>query len=178
MMYKEPEMASSNVKNCCLLCATLFSCPLSLPAYAATRSFPAQTAVTVSQVKKIYVDSLGDKKGAKELRDALIGRLRRSHEIQVVDKANEADAVITGNAEVWVKGYYSTNPRPSKFNEIPIYGGFLSVELKGKGDETLWSYLVTPGKLQWNGITQDLTGQLTKKLLETLHKGGEKAAAN
>ena len=140
------------------------------------KPFPAQTALKLSQVKKVYVDSLGDKNGAKDLRDALIGQLRKSHEIQVVDKANDADAVITGSAEVWVKGYYSTNPKPSKLNEIPIYGGFLSVELKGKGDETLWSYLVTPSKIQWNGVTKDLTGQLTKKLLETLKTSGEKTS--
>jgi hypothetical protein len=169
-------MTSLRVKRWWFWCVVFFSCALCWPAYAATRSFPAQTALSLSTVKKVYVDSLGDKSGAKELRDALIGRLRKSHEIQVVDQANEADAVITGSAEVWVKGYYSTNPKPSKFNQIPIYGGFLSVELKGKGDETLWSYLVTPGKMEWNGIAQDLSGQLTKKLLETLKKSGEKAA--
>jgi hypothetical protein len=155
----------------------LLWCALVAPAAAAPSLFPPQSAVTLSEIKKVYVDSLGDKKGANELRAALIARLRKSHEIQIVASPNEADAVITGSAELWVKGYYSTNPRPSKYNEMPIYGGVLSVELKGKGDETLWSYLVTPGKLQWNGITQDLTSQLAKKLLEILRASGGKGSS-
>jgi hypothetical protein len=149
-----------------------------LTAEAATRLFPPQTALTVSQVKKVYVDTLGYKKGASELRDALIARLRKSKEIEVVAAAGDADAVITGNGEIWIKGYYTTDPKPSKYNQVPIYGGMLSVELKGKHDETLWSYLVTPSKVRWGSITQNLSDQMVKKLLETLRKSASTGASH
>jgi hypothetical protein len=153
-----------------LLCAAAWTA-------GAAGSFSAQSAVTISQVKKVYVDSLGSKKGASEIREALIARLRKSQEIQVVANAEEADAVITGNGEIWIKGYYSTDPKPSRFNQVPIYGGVLSVELKGKNDETLWSYLVTPSKARWGSILQDLSDQMVKKFLETLRKNGETGAS-
>jgi hypothetical protein len=157
---------------------TLLACASVLIAAAAPRLFPPQSALTVSQVKKVYVDSLGDKQGANQLRDALIARLHQSKEIQVVAASGEADAVITGNGEIWIKGYYTTDPKPSKYNQVPIYGGMLSVELKGKNDETLWSYLVTPSKVRWASITKDLSDQLVKKLLETLRKSVSTGAAH
>lgn len=161
-----PEMA--------VLVAAIFALALAAP--AKPNRLQKQSAVSISQVKKVYVDALGDKKGATELRDALVERLRKSREVQVVSSAVEADAVITGSGEIWIKGYYNTSVRPSKNNEVPIYGGTLSVELKGKNDETLWSYLVTPSKMRWSSVAQDLAAQIVKKLVETL-RNGDKAGA-
>jgi len=157
--------------------ALLLCVSAAFPITAATRLFPTQSAVSVSQVKKVYVDSLGDKKGASELREALTARLRKTREVQVVSSAGEADAVIRGSGEIWIKGYYNTGTRPSKNNEVPIYGGMLSVELKGKNDETLWSYLVTPSKMRWTSVAQDLASQTVKKLLET-QRGSDKAGTS
>lgn len=156
-----------------VLVAVVFA---SLAAPAKPNPLAKQSAVSTSQVKKVYVDALGDKKGASELREALVERLRKSHEVQVVSSAVEADAVITGSGELWIKGYYNTSARPSKNNEVPIYGGMLSVELKGKNDETLWSYLVTPSKMRWTSVAQDLAAQIVKRLVETL-RNGDKAGA-
>lgn len=147
-----------------------------LAATAKPNRLAKQSAVNISQVKKVYVDALGEKKGANELREALVERLRKTDEVQVVSTAGEADAVITGSGEIWIKGYYNTSARPSKNNEVPIYGGMLSVELKGKNDETLWSYLVTPSKMRWKSVAQDLAAQTVKKLVETL-RNGDKAGA-
>jgi hypothetical protein len=73
----------------------------------------AQTADTLSQVKRVYVGSLGDKQGATGLREKLIQRLRKAHDITVVANPSEADATITGIGKFWVKGYFSTNPKSS-----------------------------------------------------------------
>jgi hypothetical protein len=166
----------SSRRNVAVMLALVFAS--GLPDVASLSPLAKQSAVSVSQVKKVYVDSLGDKKGASELREALIARLRKSREIQVVASAGEADAVITGSGEVWVKGHYNTSPRPSKNNEVAIYGGMLSVELKGKNDETLWSYLVTPSKMRWTSVAQDLAAQTVKKLLETLRNGDKAGTAH
>jgi hypothetical protein len=120
----------------------------------------------------VYVGSLGDKQDATDLRDKLIKRLRKARAIEVVANPNEADAIITGTHEIWVKGYISTNPKPSPWNRQAIYDGYLSAELKGKDNETLWSYRATPGPFQWNGDPQDLVNRLAKKLNAALHQNG------
>jgi hypothetical protein len=97
----------------------------------------AQTAATLLQVKRLYVGSLGQKQGATEIRDKIVKRLRRGSEVEIVASPNEADAVITGDGEIWVKGYI--NPSSRAHDARPVFGGYLSVELKGRNNETLWS---------------------------------------
>jgi hypothetical protein len=70
------------------------------------------------------------------------------------------------------KGYLNTNSKPSPYNQQPVYNGYLSVELKGKDSEILWSCLVTPSTFQWNGVTQDLVNRLAKKLRVALQQNG------
>jgi hypothetical protein len=131
-----------------------------------------QTAETLSQVKRIYVGSLGTKQGASSLRAKLILRLRKARGIEVVASPSEADAIITGTGEVWLIGYISTNPKLSPYNRQPVYDGYLLVELKGKNDNTLWSCRATPGRFLWNGVPQDLVNRLTNRLLASLHQPG------
>ena len=132
------------------------------------RAGGAQTAVKLAQVKKVFVGSLGEKKGAAELREEMIKRLKGNQAVQVVATAAEADAVMTGSGETWVKGYYSTSPRPSRYAQSAIYGGTLAVEVKGKDNETLWSYMVTPSKFTWSSVSQDLADQMVKKFVKAL----------
>jgi hypothetical protein len=129
----------------------------------------AQTAETLAQAKKVYVASLGDKQGATGLRDKLILRLRKCRGIEVAGSPSEADAIITGTGEIWVKGYINSNPKPSPYNRQPVYDGYLTVELRGKDSAILWSDHVTPGKFQWDDIPQDLVNRAAKKLLAALH---------
>jgi hypothetical protein len=104
--------------------------------------------------------------------------LRKVRGLEVVATPEEADAVMSGNGELWVKGYYSTSPRPSPYGQNAIYGGVLSVEVKGKDSETLWSYLVTPNKFHWDSVTQDLANSLVKKFAEALQAGAVKGASH
>jgi hypothetical protein len=128
----------------------------------------AQTAETLSQVRKVYVASLGGKHGAVELRNKLILRLRKCRGVEVVGNPSEADAILTGTGEIWLKGYSSSNPKPSPYNRQPDYDGYLTVQLLGKNSATLWSGHVTPGKFSWSEVPQDLVNQLAKKLLLAL----------
>lgn len=148
----------------CVVAATLLL--LSKPAKADC----AQASGTLSQVSRVYVGSLGDKQGATELHNKLLRRLRNTRGIEVVAIPSEADAIITGTGEIWLKGYVSTNLKPSPYNRQPVYGGYLSVELTGKDKENLWSCLVTPGKFPWNGVTQNLVDRWVKKLRSALHQ--------
>jgi hypothetical protein len=135
----------------------------------------SQSAANLGSVRRLFVDSFGEKPGASNLRDSLAALLAKSHAVTVVKKPEEADAVLMGTGEVWVKGHYSLNPRQREVtaDTQPVYGGYLSVELKGKGDETLWSYLVTPHPHVTGDIHKDLAGHVVKKLLEAI-KGEKK----
>jgi phosphate transport system substrate-binding protein len=55
-------------------------------------------------------------------------------------------------------------------NGTPIYTGYLSVELRSKQGETIWSYLVTPPEASQD-VSEDLSQQIVKKLAEALEQG-------
>ncbi len=136
----------------------------------------AQIAGRLSQVKKVYVDLLGTDNGAAEMREEMVRQLHKSHEVQVVSDAKEADALVKGTGRVWITGYVSLNPR-SHATSQPVFEGFLSVEVVGHGGETLWSYLVTPSKFPWKSITDDLASQLVNRMLRAIKEEGQQAAS-
>ena len=128
-----------------------------------------QTAVSMAAVKSVYVGPFAEKPGAAALRADLISELRKSHRLSVAASPEAADAVITGAGETWIRGYYSLNPRVRNTSDAyPIYGGYLSIELKGRGGETLWSYLVTPKRFGSEDIGRNLCGQIVRKLVDAL----------
>jgi phosphate ABC transporter phosphate-binding protein len=137
-----------------------------------------QSAKTLSEAKKVYVESFGQEDAANKLRERVIKQLGKNGRLGVVAGPKEADAIIKGNASLWVAGYYSTSTRAPANARQPVIHGFLSVEVVGKDNETLWSYLVTPSKVRTGSITEDLADQVVKKLGEALANGREKAAAS
>lgn|SRR5208283_3727812 len=147
------------------LASSIFTMLALLPAGAAGSC--AQTAERLSQVKKLYVESLGTDKHATEIREQMILRLRKSHEVEIVSDPRQADALIKGTSRVWVTGHVSLSPHSQSLNQ-PTLEGFLSVELVSKNGDTLWSYLVSPSKFPWSGIEDDLARQMVGKLLVAL----------
>jgi hypothetical protein len=125
----------------------------------------SQTANPLHEVNRIYVDGFGAKTGANDLKRDLAAELRKLKAIQVVNSAAQADATLSGDGEIYLKGYYSLNPRAgvSPSNGEPIYGGSLSVELKDRNGETLWSYLATPR----SGV-RDAARELSKDVVKHL----------
>lgn len=136
----------------------------------------AQTAQSLSQAKKLYVETFNGGNPAAQLRQSLIKRLRKS-KYQIVDSPNDADAMVKGAGQIWIKGYLTTNSRAPATNRQAVYGGYLSVEIIGKDGETLWSYLVTPGKLIWTSITDDLAGNLVKEMVAASVEQGSATTA-
>ena len=132
----------------------------------ACSAFCGQDASSIEQVKRIYVGSFGDKAESGKLRDSLIAELGKHHRVTVVDTPAQADAILKASGEVWIKGYYSLNPRVREIGEgaLPVYGGFLSVELTGKQAEPLWSWLATPRRAASGDINRELAGQIARKL--------------
>ena len=160
-----------------LLAAAAFRPLVAMVLLSATLSL-AQTAATLSQVGKIYVEPFSGKRGAHEIRDEVLNRLRRDHTLTIVASASQADAVLKGTGEIWTQGYISTNPRASGSNRRPVYGGYLSVTLEGRDAQALWSYLVTPAGSLSGAITTDLAARASKLLVTALAHVNAAEAAN
>ena len=125
----------------------------------------AQSAERFAQARKFYVDSFGESKGAIETRADLIRRLSKDPDVQVTENPVSADAVLKGTAQIWATGHISLSTRPRSLTE-ETFQGYLSVEVIGRNNQTLWSYLVTPSKFPMGTISEDLASQLATRLLE------------
>jgi phosphate ABC transporter phosphate-binding protein len=125
----------------------------------------AQSQASPSQTRKLYVDQFSEGDEAAPLRQSLIKHLQKSGRYQVVDSAEQADLIVHGSGEVWIKGYLAINLRAPSANRQAVYGGYLSVDVVTKSEQPIWSYLVTPSKLSWTGVRDDLANNLVKEML-------------
>ncbi len=127
----------------------------------------AQTTANLHDITNVFVDSLGDRPGASDLREKIILELDKSRRFHVVATAAEADAVLGGTGEVWVKGHVSLNPRVRGVNgdTQALYAGYLSIELRDRNGDTLWSYLATPHSSASPDVSRDLARLAVKKLV-------------
>jgi phosphate ABC transporter phosphate-binding protein len=136
----------------------------------------AQTAATLAQVRKVFVEPFSGKLGAEEIRSAVIDRLRHDPALTIVDSASQSDAVLKGNGEIWVSGYIGNNPRAQGSNRSPIYSGYLSLTLEGSNAQPLWSYLVTPAGSLSSAITFNLASHGAKLLITAVEHEKERGA--
>jgi phosphate transport system substrate-binding protein len=126
----------------------------------------AEVQDQLTRVRSIYVEPLGGLNGAQLLRDSLIKRLEKSGDFQIVDNKAQAEAVLSGTGTLWVRGYNAMNLRSPSTNRVPVYTGYLSVQLTSKAGEPLWSYMATPGNLGWKTIADDLSATVVRHLAE------------
>jgi hypothetical protein len=133
----------------------------------------AQPAAKTQRIHTVFIEPFGNKPGAGALRDVFIDKLQRSHKVKITDSRDQADAVIVGSGEMWIKGYMSSNPRIRyvTHESRAVYGGYLSIELKDRQNETLWSYLVTPGKAGAEDAASSMATQMVKKIAPVLEEG-------
>jgi phosphate ABC transporter phosphate-binding protein len=125
----------------------------------------AQRAESFSQTRTLYIDTFGGGAEAGRLRESLVRHLAKSR-FKLVQSPKNADAIVKGDGQVWVRGYIAINPHTPSRDREAIYGGYLSLEAIGANDQPLWSWLVTPGKHAWSNIIDDLAGRAAKKLIE------------
>jgi phosphate transport system substrate-binding protein len=133
--------------------------------------------------KRLYVAPFTTTSESDKLRTDLLSQLRKDGAISLVSSEAEADVILDGGGEIWVKGYRSLNPRSGRMpsNGTPVYDGYLSVELRGKQGQTFWSYLVTPG-MNAVDVSKDLAKRIARHVVEAIdaldkgEKGGTHAA--
>src|SRR6201995_2284620 len=80
------------------MCLSLLAVPLQ-----------AQSAKSLQQVHRLYVESFGPGKTDDLLRTSLIKRLEKTGGYIVIEDKNAADAIIRGSAEGWGKNYLAHN---------------------------------------------------------------------
>lgn len=149
-----------NLKSTLVLAA----CLLAWPALAWNQAHGA--------ARRLYVEAFATKAGAEKLREDVTAELGKLSSVSVVPDESNADLILGGGGEVWVRGYRSFNPRSHMklpTNGTPLYSGYLSVELKNKRGVTVWSYLATPGTAS-EDISKDLAKQIAKHLPEGLNQ--------
>lgn len=125
---------------------------------------------SASAGKRLYVEPFATKTDAEKLRDDVSGELRKQGSFTVVPDETNADLILGGGGEIWIKGYRSFSPRSHMkmpTNGNPIYGGYLSVELRNRRGVTVWSYLATPGPAS-DDVTKEISKRIAKHLAEAL----------
>ena len=125
-----------------------------------------------NQIRRLYVEPFATQAGSEKFREDVISELRKLNSVWLAADESSADAILGGGGEVWIKGYRSHNPQLGKVppNGTPIYTGFLSMELRDKSGQTLWSYLATPPEAS-DDVSKDLSTVIVKKLVEALKQG-------
>jgi len=128
--------------------------------------------------RRLYVEPFTTPKSAEELRDDVISELRRNGSLTIVSNQADADLILGGGGEIWVRGYRSLNPRSGRApsDGIPVYGGYLSVELRDGKGETVWSYLATPGA-GTDDVPKKLSRDIAKHVVDALDQDVVPAAA-
>jgi phosphate transport system substrate-binding protein len=118
------------------------------------------------------VEPFATKSGAEKLREDVIAELRKQRTVTLVAGEWAATAILGGGGEIWIKGYRSLNPRsgPLPSSGTPVYGGYLSVELRNPKGETLWSYLATPDA-DSPDVSKDLARRIAKHVAVALQQG-------
>lgn len=122
-------------------------------------------------VTRLYFEPLEKPEpSAVKLREALMEMASKGKTAAVVEHAEDADRVLSIAGATYIKGYVGRNIRVRYKNadSQPVYGGYLSLELKTKEDQPVWSYLVTPRRFGPEDINKNLAEQAVKKLTEYL----------
>ena len=118
---------------------------------------------------RLFIEPFMTRADSEKLREDLIAEVRKQDSVAIVQDEANADFVVGGGGEVWIKGYRSLNPRSGRrpSNGTAIYSGFLSVELRNTRGETLWSYLATPS-VGAEDVSKDLSKRIARNLVAAL----------
>lgn len=144
----------------------LFSFALLAVLPGGVREAHGQAADNLVGVHKIFLAPLNGDFGNRPLRRELIKRLQSEGKYEIVDSPDQADATLAGTCQLWITGYVSVNLRNPSRNAQPNYAGYLAVDLTGKNQEPLWSYLAVPARFTVESITANLVKNAVSALVK------------
>lgn len=151
-------------------CALAGFCILLLSVTASLR------AENLGSIHTIAVGPMGTGGNGIALHQRLVKHLGGSGRVKVVATPSEADAVLRGTFNIWATGAVVIDQRSNSSRQTN-YQGYLSIELLDKGNQSLWSYLVTPSRFRMGKITDDLADRAADRLLDALEHGGAESAS-
>ena len=125
----------------------------------------AQPIHSLSQAKTLYIKPFTGGAKASQLQESFVNQLSKTGHFQIAQSPSHADAIVTGAGQTWIRGYLAINPRSPAYRQA-VYAGYLSVEVSSTDGQPLWSWLVTPSKLVWTSVVDDLAGNAARKLVE------------
>jgi phosphate ABC transporter phosphate-binding protein len=124
-------------------------------------------------IRKIYVDTFQGSLGSDELQKSVVGSLRQNGNFHLVDNPSDADAIVHGSGEIWVEGHVATSPHGT--TRETVYNGYLSLDVKNRSGETLWSYLVTPGRT-YSDVGREMANHIVRLMAAALAQGAARTA--
>lgn len=125
----------------------------------------------LSDVKKIFVASLGTAEGSELIRQKLINRLITTRITTLVDSPEDADATLIGAAEVNQRMSFSGSGYGVNGGED--YSAEIVVRLIGKNKQVLWTYETTTRGLLFGGSPS--VNRVISKVAEKVTKDLAKA---
>jgi hypothetical protein len=139
----------------------------------------AQPAVVqLRDVNKVYVGSFGEGEGSNVIRNKVITYLVKSHQIDVVEDAAVADAILVGAGQVTKQEYYSAS---TKDGNVTAGGGSTDhatagVRLVSKDQRILWADDVSNSVWAMNA-TSSIADRISKNLLKAIAQDAKRRNA-
>lgn len=115
----------------------------------------------LSMVQKLYVDRLGEDDGSALVREKIRARLVSSGAFQIVERIEDADAVLTGFAGVETRQYEGS----SNYRGV----GLVRV-VDVKSHETIWSYEYKRGFMLAGSVSSRVADQIADQILKAAGK--------
>jgi hypothetical protein len=127
-------------------------------------------AQRLRDVHRIYVDSFGAEDGAEAIRSKIITGLGKVRRFEIVQAADQADAVLTGASRI------SKGPRRPANGQAPNSSGAnrfhvtADARLVSKDQETLWADDASIAAPSHFGATSSMADRIVKDLLKAISK--------
>jgi hypothetical protein len=128
-------------------------------------------APRLQDVRRIYVDSFGTGDGADVIRSKIITRLVKAGRFDVVQSADQADAVLTGASQVSKTAHYSANANGQYANASggTRYHATAGVQLVSKDQKILWADDTSNGAFS-RSASSSLADRIVKDLVKAISK--------
>ena len=128
-------------------------------------------SVIIAASKSLYVGELDGTLRQVNLRETLVRELKHVGRFEIAKTPEASALILTGTNHIRVRGYVSLNPRSGNLPSEgqPVYGGYVSIELKDRTGATVWSYVAVPGS-GTNGMDR-MANEIAKHLVSAVGKG-------
>jgi hypothetical protein len=144
-----------------------------------TGSTQISRAKNLGSVHRIYVDSFGATDGANVIREKVINRIFKSGLLSIVTDPNQADAIMTGIAEISQEVTYAAqvNDGQGSASGGTTYDATLVVKLISKDGIILWVDEAKPGSripIHNPFANQSVSSSVAEKIVKSLLKAIKK----